>query len=138
MFIFWFVLSMVGVEQVYVHVNRSKKSAQELYQKMGFEVMWMHLFLLYFWLQFLAFSFYSWKDWKGFYILDQIVDMASSQFLEDHTCFVSRHRNCRVGWLSRPFMILTIFEPWNCGYFKFSMILFQLCLKLQRLILEIS
>ena len=42
MFIFWYVLSTVGVEQVYVHVHRSNKSAQELYQKMGFEVMWMH------------------------------------------------------------------------------------------------
>jgi ribosomal protein S18 acetylase RimI-like enzyme len=53
---------MEGMEQVYVHVHRSNKSAQELYQKMGLEVMWMHLFLLYFWFQFLAFYFYSRKD----------------------------------------------------------------------------
>ena len=49
--------SLEGMEQVYVHVHRSNKSAQELYQKMGLEVMWMHLFLLYFWFQFLAFYF---------------------------------------------------------------------------------
>lgn len=30
--------SLAGAEQVYVHVNRNNIAAQELYQKIGFEV----------------------------------------------------------------------------------------------------
>jgi hypothetical protein len=48
---------VVGVEQVYVHVHRSNKSAQELYQKMGFEVMWMQLIFIVLLASFFAFFF---------------------------------------------------------------------------------
>ena len=73
-----------GVEQVYVHVYRDNRAAQELYRKMGFEVT-LSLFIKLF-----SFTYRTIKTDAASTLTFQMVETANAQLLEEQTfllCF---------------------------------------------------
>ena len=96
-----FYLHAVGVEQVFVHVHRNNGPAQELYQKMGFEVIPVVFTEFMLLVSVLFISFYSWcTDTTSIFSIRWWKWQALNCYRSKPTCFASGHRTYSTQFFS--------------------------------------